>query len=138
MIVALVLFVADAGWLILRSTRPNWFGWTISMPALERDQIANPSNALFTFHSWDPRVPLSSVADPYQPNKPSMFRDIMACRPAAIFMEWGSSRPPQMPPRYYVYGREKALAECAARTLPHGYEIAAGDTVPRGQQAAGK
>ena len=103
------------------------------MPALEQYQIDHPSNILFSSEFWDPRIPPSSVVDPYQPDRPSMLRELLACHPAAIFVESGTSEP-QMPVRVYIYGRHDALAGCAGKALPEGYKLTAGDTVARGER----
>jgi hypothetical protein len=75
--------------------------WVVHYPSLESYQLAHPFNILFSSEGVDQRLPSSSFIAPFDHDSPSMFRDILACRPERLLIESAFVRP-QMPTRFYV------------------------------------
>jgi hypothetical protein len=96
--------------------------WVVHHPVLEAQQAADPYNLLYGSDGWDKRVPVSSIMDPaFDEERPSMFRDMLACGPRSITVE--QSHP--FPIRFYLtpIGEGSALPDCVRSKLPTGYVI---------------
>ena len=120
------LALVDGFMVLNKDSAPFLQIWTIYMPAVEREQIEGPPKLLFSSHYWDPRIPASSTIDPsFDPEKPSMLRDFVKCKPAKVIIEWGENDP-DMPVRYYLHASDERAANCARAALPEGYEIISG------------
>lgn len=97
--------------------------WVVHHPSLESYQLAHPLNVLIGSEGVDERLPSTSVIDPSDFGRPSMFRDILTCGPASIFVE--ECEPPQWPARFYITSRGNgaSLRDCVRSKLPRGYVI---------------
>ncbi|WP_337659010.1 hypothetical protein [Sphingorhabdus sp. Alg231-15] len=97
--------------------------WLIHMPVLEASQKLN-NETLFSSHSWDDRVPVSSVID-QSFSRPSMYEDILNCEPSGIVMDTqtGDLTLPELPSRYFVWTSNVATVSCIRQNLPKGYVI---------------